>query len=214
MPLNRTSRTPRIVARVAAWAVLATAGLTHDASAQLHAVPITDPAAGYELEDYAVSPPPGKNWFEMQRDKQQVLFGKKVDSPTHSFGAAATSDLIAETFETREQFKEYVDKLRTADFDPARFKVIEFESAVDTTYAAWCVRYRLKHTDRDAVLSRNRTLLVEDIGVSCLHPEKKNRVVDVGYSERGRAAELASEFSDVLRKEGETFMRSLIFRVR
>jgi hypothetical protein len=150
----------------------------------------------------------------MQRDRQQVLFGKKVDSPTHSFGATATSDLIREKFETREQFQEYVNKLRTADFDPLRFKVIEFESAVDTNYPAWCVRYRLKHTDRNAVLARNRTLLVEDFGITCLHPDKKDLVVDVGYSERGRAAELKSELSVDLRKEGESFMRTLKFKVR
>ena len=77
-------------------------------------------------------------------------------------------------------------------------KVIEFESSVDTTWPAWCVRYRLKHTDRNAVLARNRTLLVEDFGVTCLHPDKKDLVVDVGYSERGRAAELKSELKSDL----------------
>jgi hypothetical protein len=194
--------------------LLATAGFAHDAAAQLHALPVTDPAAVYELEGYSVSPPPGKSWFEMQRDRQQVLFGKKVDSPTHSFGATATSDLIADKFETREQFQDYVNKLRTADFDATRFKVIEFESAMDTTYPAWCVRYRLKHTDSNAVLARNRTLLVEDFGVTCVHPEKKDLIVDVGYSERGRAAELKSELSAGLRREGESFMRSLKFKAR
>jgi hypothetical protein len=39
-------------------------------------------------------------------------------------------------------------------------------------------------------------------------------VVDVGYSERGRAAELNAELSAELRKEGETFMRSLKFTPR
>ena len=97
--------------------------------------------------------------------------------------------------------------MRTAELDSPRFKVIEFESMVDTTLAAWCIRYRFKRADRDAVLSRNRALLLEDFGVACLHPEKKNLVVDVGYSERGRPAELSAD----LRTEGESFMRSLEF---
>jgi hypothetical protein len=188
--------------------------LAGEAEAQLHAVPITDPNAIYALEGYSVLPPRGKSWFEMQRDRKQALFGKKLDSPTHSFAAMATSDRIGEKFETREQFQEYVNKLRTANLDAARFRVIEFDSAVDDTFAAWCVRYRLKHTDRNAVLSRNRTLLAEDLGVTCLHPEKRDLVVDVGYSERGRAAELNAELSAELRKEGETFMRSLKFTPR
>jgi len=214
MPLKQAHRTAQKAARIAICVLLATAGYTHEAAAQLHAKPVTDPAAVYELDGYSVMPPPGKSWFEMQRDRQQVLFGKKVDSPTHSFGATATSDLIGEKFETREQFLEYVNKLRTAEFDPARFKVVEFESSVETTWSAWCVRYRLKHTDRNAVLARNRTLLVEDFGVTCLHPDKKELVVDVGYSERGRAAELKSELSSELRKEGESFVRSLKFKGR
>lgn len=192
-----------------AFAALLWAGATH---AQVHALPIKDPNLLYEFEGYSVSPPPGKSWFEMQRDKQQALFGKKLDSPTHSFGATATSDVVTEKFESRDKFLEYVNRLRNAELDPARFKVIEFESSVDETQAAWCVRYRLKHTDRNAVLARNRTLLVEDFGVTCLHPDRRNLVIDVGYSERGRPAELGKELSGELRKEGESFMRSLRFK--
>lgn len=179
--------------------------------AQMHAVPITDPGKVYALEGFRVLPPPGKNWFEMQRDREHALFGKKLDSPTHSFGAAATSGTVAEKFETREEFETYVNKLRTANLDAVRFRAIEFESAVENTSTAWCIRYRVKHTDRDAVLARNRTLLVEDIGITCLHPDKREMLVDIGYSERGLAAELKSELSAQLRKEGENFIRSLEF---
>ena len=193
--------------RIAACAVLVTALLASEAGAQLHATPITDPGKVYVLDGFRVLPPPGKSWFEMQRDRQLALFGKKLDSPTHSFGATAASGLIDEKFETPEQFQEYVGKMRTAELDSKRYRVIEFESTLDATFSAWCVRYRFKRADRDAALARNRTLLLEDIGVACLHPDKKDLIVDVGYSERGRPAELSAE----LRKEGESFMRSLQF---
>ncbi len=207
MPL--TQRTcGRGPVRQIAWCITLPAVLFASAAgAQLHAVPITDSTPDYVLEGYRVRPPPGNDWFEMQRDRQQALFGKKIASPTHSFVATATSGLVAEKFETREQFQEYVNKMRTVDLDAARYRVIEFDSAVDDTFSAWCVRYRLKRADREAILSRNRTLLHEDFGVTCLHPEKRQLVVDVGYSERGRPAELNAE----LRKEGESFMRSLEF---
>lgn len=188
-------------------AVLAVLVLAFEAAAQLHAIPVTDPALVYQFEGYRVLPPPGKNWFEMQRNGQQALFGKKIDSPTHSFVATATSGLIEETFDTREKFQEYVTRQRTADLDSSRFRTIEFAATVDQSFAAWCIRYRLKRADRDAVLARARALLVEDSGLSCLHPEKKTLLVDVGYSERGRSAELSAD----LRNEGEQFMRSLEF---
>ena len=192
-------------------ALLSAAMLAGEAAAQMHAVPITETTKAYAMDGYRVQPPPGKNWFEMQRNRELALFGKRLDSTTHSFGATAISGLIDDKFETREKFQEYVNKLRTAELDAKRFRVIEFESAVDDTFPAWCVRYRLKHTDRDAALARNRTLLTEDIGVTCLHPNKSNLIVDVGYSERGRPAELSAEPSAELRKEGERFMRSLEF---
>src|SRR3978361_2406925 len=81
-----------------------------EAAAQLHALPVTDPGKVYLQDGYRVQPPPGKSWFEMQRDRQQVLFGKKIDSPTHSFVATATSGLVDEKFATREEFREYVNK--------------------------------------------------------------------------------------------------------
>ena len=192
-------------------ALLSAALLAGEAAAQMHAVPITETTKAYAMDGYRVLPPPGKNWFEMQRNRELALFGKRLDSPTHSFSAMVISEFINEKFETRDQLQNYVNKVRTTDIDSTRFKVIEFESAVDDTFTAWCIRYRIKHTDRDAVLSRNRTLLVEDFGVTCLHPEKKNLMVDIGYSERGRAAELSAELSAELRKEGERFMRSLEF---
>ena len=184
------------------------------AFAQLHATPITEATPPYVFEDFSVTAPPGKSWFEMKRDKQQALFGKKVDSPTHSFAATAASGGLPEKFENRDKFQEYVNKMRTVEIDPRRFKIIEFDSKIDDSYQAWCVRYHLKHTDNDAVLARNRSLIVEDFGIACLHPDRNNLIVDVGYSERGRAAELGKELSAQLRQEGESFVRSLKFKTR
>ena len=198
----------RIAFAVIVWLSAATA------FAQLHATPITETTPPYVFDDFSVTAPPGKSWFEMQRDKQQVLFGKKVDSPTHSFASTATSGGLPEKFENREQFQEYVNKMRTVEIDPRRFKIIEFDSKIDDSYPAWCVRYHLKHTDNDAVLARNRSLIVEDFGIACLHPDRNNLIVDVGYSERGRAAELGKELSIQLRQEGESFVRSLKFKTR
>lgn len=190
--------------------VLAMSWLAGDAGAQLQALPIIDSTAVYELEGYSVLPPQGKNWFELQRDKQQALFGKKVESHTHSFVATATSGQVAEKFEKAEQFQEYVDKMRVADIDPTRYKLIEFNSGFDPSFPAWCVKYHAKTEDRGAPYAMGRALLLEHFGVTCLHPTLPGLVIDVGYSERGRPAEISAE----LRAEGEGFMRSLKFTPR
>ena len=197
-------RTPWTIAALCALMMIA-----GKAGAQAYAVP-TDATRIYELEGYSVLPPPGKNWFEMERDKQQVLFGKKIESRTHSFVATATSGLIGEKFENREQFQAYVNQMRVSDLGSDRYKVVEFSSDFDPAFPAWCVRYRSKTQDRGAPFALGRTLLLEHFGVACLHPTIADLIVDVGYSERGRPAETSAE----LRAEGESFMRSLKFVTR
>ena len=177
--------------------------------AQTHAIP-ADATQLYELDGYSVVPPPGRNWFEMARDRQQVLFGKKIESRTHSFAATATSGMIKDKFETRDEFHAYVNQMRVADLGSDRFKVIEFSSDFDPAFPAWCIRYRAKTEDRGAPYALGRLLLVEHFGVTCLHPTIANLVVDIGYSERGRPAETSPE----LRAEGESFMRSLKLKSR
>ena len=180
------------------------------AGAQLHAIPITDATAVYELEGYSVLPPQGNNWFELRRDKQRALFGKKIESRTHSFVATATSSLINEKFEKSGQFQEYIDRMRIADVDPARYKIVEYNSGFDSSFPAWCVKYRVKTADRGAPYAPGGALLLEHFGVTCLHPTLPGLVIDVGYSERGRPAEISAE----MRAEGEGFMRSLKFTTR
>jgi hypothetical protein len=210
MPLNPALRAE---ARRMTWmmaACLAALSLAGAVQAQMYATPITSATKAYELEGYSVLPPPGKNWFEMGRDKQQVLFGKRIESRTHSFAATAASGQIDEKFETREQFQEYVNRTRAADLGAERYKMLEFSSDFDPAFAAWCVRYRAKTEDRGAPYSMGRLLQAEHNGVTCLHPTIPALVVDVGYSERGRSAEISAE----LRGEGENFMRSLKFAPR
>jgi hypothetical protein len=217
MPLNPLALAITAVTtrngRGAAWiasGLIAALSLAGSAGAQTYAVPTTGVTKAYELEGYSVLPPSGKDWFEMGRDKQQVLFGKRIESRTHSFGATATSGVIIEKFETREQFQDYVNKMRFSDLGSDRYKVLEFSSDFDPAFPAWCVRYRAKTQDRAAPFSVGRVLLFEHIGVTCLHPTIPELVVDVGYSERGRPAEISVE----LRGEGESFMRSLKFTPR
>ena len=210
IPLTGTRQRLRHLTRIPLLVALAIACVAGEAAAQLHAVPITDPGAVYELEGYSVSPPAGTNWFEMWRDPQQALFGKKIASRTHSLVATATSVAIKEKFEKFTQFQDYVDKVRIAAVDPARYKIIEYHSEFDGSFPAWCVRYRSRNEDRGAPHAQGKALVLEHIGVACLHPTLPGLLIDVGYSERGSPAEISAD----LRAEGEGFMRSLKFTPR
>ena len=190
--------------RALLWLVMAVSA--GDAGAQLYAKPVTAPEVIYEMDGYSVLPPPGKNWFELERDQRYAYFGKKLESRTHSFIAIALSAPMREKFERPEEFRDYVSKMLALASDE-RNAVIESRAELDDPPERFCVKYSTKAEDRKAVYAGGRALLVETIGMSCLHPDNRALSVDVSYTERGYPAET----STALRAEGESFVRSLKF---
>lgn len=192
--------------RLPALLLLALAVFVVDARAQRYAKPVTAPDSVYEMDGYTVLPPPGKNWFELERDKRYAYFGKKLDSRTHSFIAIALSARLREKFDKPEDFRDYVSQTLALGSDE-RNAVIEIRAEPDGSPERYCIRYSTKAEDRKALFAGGRALLVETIGVSCLHPDNRALSVDISYTERGYPAETSAE----LRAEGESFVRSLKF---
>lgn len=186
--------------------LLAMAEFAGNAGAQLYAKPVTAPEVIYEMDGYSILPPPGKNWFELERDRKYAYFGKKLESRTHSFIAIALSVPMREKFEKPEEFRDYVSKMLALAGDE-RNSVLESWAELDEPAERFCVKYSMKAEDRKAVYAGGRSLLVETIGMSCLHPDNRGLSVDVSYTQRGYPAETNTE----LRAEGESFVRSLKF---
>jgi len=206
------SSVPRDAVMRRGWlraAVLAAAcAFAIEAVAQLYATPLNDATPPYELNGYSVEPPRGAGWFEMQRDRQHALFGKKLPAPTHAVVATATAAQLGEPFANQRELLDYVNRMRGAQGDAARYRMGEFTAEPDASFGAWCVRYYAKSEDRGAPNARGRALLLEHFGITCVHPVRQDLVIDVGYSERGRPGGIDA----TLRNEGENFMRSLKFR--
>jgi hypothetical protein len=178
-------------------------------AAQRGALPprVDDPHTAYELQGLTVRPPQGRDWFVFRRDREAVFFGKKVTSPTHAFAASVVTQLVDRTFANPEEFLEFIKQAHAAGINPARETVIENDAALDGTFARYCVRYHVKAEDRGAPGAQSGPLTMVNYGVTCLHPHIPNLLVDVGYSERGRASELDPE----LRAEGNSLVQSLSF---
>jgi hypothetical protein len=179
---------------------------SNEAPAQLYAKPVIVAETPYELDGYQVQSPPGKDWFELKRDKPFVYFGKRLRSRTHSFIAIAMSTSITEKFEKPEDFLDYIYKMLAATKDD-RNAIVESRTELNPALGRFCVKHYTKVEDRDAVYAKGKALLVETYGVSCVHPDRRDLTIDVSYTERG----LASEISPELRIEGESFVRSLKF---
>jgi len=173
---------------------------------QLRAVPVTVPGAVYELAGYSVAAPPGAGWFELSRDRNTVVFGKKLASRTHSFIATAISSPIAEKFSRPEDFRDFVSRF-PAEPEARRSRLIEHRVELEPDIGQFCVRLYTRAIDRGAINAEGRPLLLETLGVSCLHPVDPALAVNVTFSERGVLADASVE----LRAEGESFVSSLRF---
>jgi hypothetical protein len=195
-----------VVKRLSALLMLAIAVSVVDARAQRYAKPVTAAESVYEMDGYSIVPPPGKNWFELERDERYAYFGKKLDSRTHSFIAIALSARLREKFDKPEDFRDYVREMLALGSNE-RSAVIEIRAEPDGSPERYCVKYSTKSEDRKALFAGGRALLVETTGVSCLHPDNRALSVDVSYTERGYPTEASAE----LRAEGESFVRSLKF---
>lgn len=168
---------------------------------------MTNPYAIYELQGVTIGAPQGNNWFVMSEDRQAVLLGKKIDSPTHAFGATAVSRGIADKFDSPEEFREFVKKLHATELDADRHTLLENDAVIDASVAPYCARYHLKTEDRRAPGASGLPLIMVSYGVACMHPTVPQLLINVGYSERGKPAELDPE----LRAEGDSVVRSLKF---
>ena len=173
---------------------------------QLRAIPVTVPGAVYELAGYSVAAPPGTGWFELTRDRNTVVFGKKLASRTHSFIATAISSPMAEKFARPEEFRDFMSRLPTEP-EEKRNRLLEHRVELEPGIGPFCVRLYTRAIDRGAINAEGRPLLFETLGVSCLHPVDPALAVNVTFSERGVLADASAE----LRAEGESFVGSLRF---
>ena len=154
-----------LMSKIFLFLLLAMELAANNADAQLRAVPLAGAGVTYGMERYSVLSPQGKDWFELKRDKQNVYFGKKIASRTHSFIATAMSTSIAEKFSSPGEFRDYVSRMLTLRGDE-RHTVIENRAEADNTLGRFCVKYYTKAEDRDALYAKGKTLLTETFCVS------------------------------------------------
>ena len=202
---KRPRKHPLFFAVILAATIVAAQAL--DARAQFYAKPITTPDLPYQMDGYSISPPRGSGWFEMQRDRDFVYFGKRLNSPTHSFIAVAMSSPVGDAFDSVEKFRDHVIRKIAENPDDHRNRVLLAEAEIEPMAGPFCARYHTKTEDRDATDVPGLILFAETFGVSCLHPERRDLAIDISYSERGLPAETGAS----LLNEGENFVRSLKF---
>jgi len=148
-----------------------------------------------------VQPPAGDGWFYI--DQEQVgrfdlVFGKKLDSSTHTLSALVVEIHSYAKFENPEEFLNYVKKSKELDADPRRFKIIENNIILDPKFGDYSVKYSAVSEDHGAANKGDDEFLTLKLyGYIFIHPNIENVIIDISYSERGRTAEINPDFSKV-----------------
>ena len=165
---------------------------------------VKDPSKSFERRGYSILPPAGDGWYYVDQEEVGIFslaFGKKTDSPTHTF-----SGLIAEIhsnaqFENPGEFLNLMKKSKELDADPRRFKMFKDEFNLDPKFGDYCVKYSSVSEDHGATNKGNDPFLVLKLyGYIFIHPNYGNEIIDISYSERGKVSEIDPDFEIAAKK--------------
>lgn len=158
--------------------------------------------AAEALPGFTVSPPPGEDWREVQRNAVSVAWMRRTSDRDISFGAAVLTSRLNVRFDDDERFLAWVQRNKNTNPDPDRFEIREASYAARPHNGARCVSYRTVIADR--AMGR----LLQVAGRACLHPDAPQRYFDIQYSARLPAGAV---LDGELIAEGEDFVESFRF---
>ena len=168
-------------------------------------------AAAERIECFGCSilPPQGETWVTMIATKQQIIFSRRLTSPTHTFVIRLTSVSLPFVFQTPDNFLVFSREARKKfNIDPSRHRLLAHEEVLSNLQDATCTKYHLKTEDSGALeKAGDPFLILDDYGYSCLHPNRPDLLIQLTYSQRGRT----SEIDDSWNKMGEEFIRDFRF---
>jgi hypothetical protein len=166
---------------------------------------VQNPEMPFERPLYSILPPQEKGWtYVIKADTYDYIltFRKEAESKTHTYVGMVKERQIYGSFSSPEEFLSFVKKNQEWNADRyGRYSVLESKISLNDRFGAYCVSYYVKVKDYKAQQKDQRDFLIMEVyGYTFLHPNKKNIMVDVGYSERGTADEIDTKFIDTAQK--------------
>jgi hypothetical protein len=164
--------------------------------------PISFPGAPWAFLGFVVHAPDTPDLFSQLKTPVLAVIAKKIAEPDHSYTFTVAAHRAAKELSSADELLAYVRERRAKRADPSRFTLSDHteEKFVHRDY--WCTMYSMvaeTHGSGSAPLTLR--------GMTCLHPDRHDYVVDLGFSERGGGKQVGAE----LVKIGEKFVGSLRF---
>lgn len=166
-----------------------------------HLVKIEDPNASFEGTSYLIKPPGNGEWLYNRtrsfRGNIKYLFGRKKQSETLSNYALVSEKISPIIFDNNDCFLDYVKLSIIQDNDPKRMELIESKFEIKNFKGAKDVSFYVVYKDFSAPNKGNNPYLyVKTAGNIIEHPDKRNILIQLDYSERGVESELDENFKE------------------
>jgi hypothetical protein len=170
-------------------------------------IPLTLTETRIGFFGFSVVPAQADNWFLRKAPEGVWLLRRmdpqKYDPKVHSFAATVFSGRVAAAPQSLEEFVA-LRKARDVTED-GRLKILKHDEAAEALADAFCSRFSI--TAEDSAAPYAPKLILEVRGIGCAHPQARDFVVSVAYSERSPNGGITESFA----AEGEQILRSLKF---
>jgi Sel1 repeat-containing protein len=167
--------------------------------------PVLNPGTPWAFWGFVVNTPDAPDILSQSKSAGAANLGKKLPEPDHTVAFTVVSHKLEKEVSGADELLAILKESRGKKSDPSRFRIVEYKEEIFVLRDYWCTRYSMLNEDRGVRTFGSVPLVIE--GITCVHPDRRDFAVDVGYSERAAGKEVSPE----LREIGEKFIRSLRF---
>lgn len=186
---------------------IAIASLSLSAFAQAPRLPnpILNPGTPWAFLGFVVNTPDAPDVLSQFKSVGAASLGMKFPEPDHTVAFTVVADKLEKEFSSADDLLVELKERRGKKSDPSRFRIVEHREERFVLRDYWCTRYSMLNEDSGVRFFGSVPFVLE--GITCVHPNKRDLVIDIGYSERAAGKEVSPE----VRAIGEKFIRSLRF---
>ena len=167
--------------------------------------PVANPGAPWPFAGFIVNTPQLSDLYSLVVNRETAAIGKQVVKPERLWTFTALTLEPGRAFKNSRELAEHMRANREVGLDPKRLTQLSHEEVPAEHRGQPCARYTVRAVDRGE--KGDESLMMHFRGLTCVHPDQADRLVDVAYSERGGEGVM----SEVLTQAGEQFVQSLRF---
>src|SRR4051812_8952356 len=153
--------------------------------------PILNPGSPWAFWGFVVNTPEAPDIVSQFKSPGAASLGKKLPEQGHTVAFTVAVDKLEQEISSADVLLTNLKERRGKKSDPSRFRIVEHREEKFILHDYWCTRYSMLSEDRGVRSVGSVPFVLE--GITCVHPDKRDIAIDIGYSERAAGKEVSSE---------------------